>query len=416
MLGRFFSPLLMLAAASSRPLRVLLAIDKFKDSLDAAGVARAVALGLEQSQLASSVSQLSIDIVCMSDGGEGFLHALEQPLALCLRSVRVTGPLGSPLDASYGIAHGADGKLAVIEMARASGLELVPPAQRNPLLTTSRGTGELVADAIAQGCSRILLGVGGSATSDGGLGALGALGLSVTCEADERGERQPVVIFGRNVAAVRELHLARWPLLPPQVQQLDIACDVSNPFVGALGAVRVFAAQKGATPEMQEALEAGMVRLAALVHQHTGVAIADLPGAGAAGGIAGSFHALLGASLVRGIRLIAEAHRLEERIRDADLVITGEGSYDAQTAGGKVVAHVLELALQHAATRPMALVVVCGRAADDIPHQPQVDVVPLLSRFPIEYAMQHTAEALTEITRQVIAPMVAKRLAISTTE
>jgi glycerate kinase len=301
-----------------RALRILVACDKFKDSLDGEGVIAAVASGLDAGL---PDRQLQIESLCMSDGGEGFLAALRAPMALEIRSLSVIGPLGLPIMAEYGVCNEFDAEsastttTAVIEMARASGIELVPVGSRNPLHTTSHGTGQLIRHAIDSGCTRILLGVGGSATSDGtsgasglvaaidadhghrhdigGLGALGSLGVTFDFDQQQSSELDTLLqqaplppgqadaFYGRDLARVRAIHVPDGMI--PQGVSIDVACDVTNPFIGPTGAVRVFAPQKGATPQIQTLLEQGMCRVADLLNGVSHCSIHSLSGAGAAG-------------------------------------------------------------------------------------------------------------------------------------
>jgi len=223
---------------------------------------------------------------------------------------------------------------AFIEMAQASGLVLVPQGQRNPLLTTTYGTGELLADAIQRGAQRLWLTVGGSATVDGGIGAATALGWQFL---DAAG--QPVQPVGGEMERITTLHAPRSPL-----PALEVLCDVDNPLCGEHGAARVFGPQKGATPAMVERLDAGLRHLAALVKAQLGKDILNVPGAGAAGGLAAGAIAFLNARLVPGIETVMSASRLAEELADADWVITGEGRFDAQSLRGKVVSGVTSLA------------------------------------------------------------------------
>ena len=253
----------------------------------------------------------------LADGGEGTLEVLVPALGATLREVMVSDPLGRPVRARYGVA----GETAIIEVARACGLQLLKPAERNPLIASSRGVGELLMAAYAEGCRHFLVGLGGSAICDGGAGMMTVPGI-------------------RNLTS------------------LELLCDVSAPFVGPTGAARAFAPQKGASPEEVEVLETRMMNLAARMEKETGVDVRQMPGAGAAGGLGGALMACLGARMVSGIGRILELVHFSDAVEDASLVITGEGQSDAQTLQGKVPYGVL----QNAKGTPVALL--SGRIVD----------------------------------------------------
>ena len=233
------------------------------------------------------------------------------------------------------------GALAVIEMAAASGLEMVPPERRNPLSATSRGTGELILHALDAGVRRFVLGVGGSATNDGGAGMLQALGVRLL---DEAGQE-----LAAGGAALARLHRIDVSQLDPRVKdsEFNIACDVSNPLVGPNGASAIFGPQKGATPDMVAQLDACLAHYGRLIARDLGQDVADMPGAGAGGGIAAAMVVFLGGRLRPGIEIIAEAVGLDQAVRDADLVITGEGRIDGQSVNGKTPVGVARVAKRH---------------------------------------------------------------------
>ena len=251
--------------------------------------------------------------------------------------VEVHDPLMRPIQARYGVL--GDGETAVIEMAEASGLPLLTEQKRNPMLTTSFGTGELIRHALRSGYRKLLVGIGGSATCDGGMGMLQALGLRFY-DGSGKELRQGGAVMEQVVrvdSRQRERAL--------EEAQITVACDVQNPFCGAEGAAFVFAPQKGATPEQVVRLDKGLRHWAEVVFQTTGKDIRLLPGAGAAGGMGGALHAFLHASLQPGIELLLDTVHFEEELANADLVITGEGRADRQTLMGKVPAGVLHRAL-----------------------------------------------------------------------
>lgn len=263
----------------------------------------------------------------VADGGDGTLEALVESTAGHYREARVTGPLGRPVTARWGVL--GDGRTAVIETARACGLVLVPQGERDPTRTTTYGVGELIRHALDLGFRRFILGIGGSATNDGGLGLAQALGVRAL---DARGRELP-----RGGGAL--VHLERVDISgrDPRVVESDfvVAVDVTNPLCGPQGAAAVYGPQKGATPEMVSLLDAGLARLAQVVRRDLGVEVADLPGAGAAGGMGAGLVAFLGARLAWGADLVLEAVGFERRLEGVQLVLTGEGRLDASTAYNK---------------------------------------------------------------------------------
>ena len=312
-------------------MKIVVALDKFKGSLTAPAACEIVRRAL---QISHPTAQITVKP--MADGGDGTADALQAALGGEWISQSVTGPLpGQATTARY--LWLANERRAFIEMAQASGLVLVPPAQRNPLRTTTFGTGELLADAIRRGAERIWLAVGGSATNDGGIGAAAAVGWKFF---DAHG--QPVQLVGGDLERLATLRSPAATL--PSV---EVLCDVDNPLCGERGAAHVFGPQKGATPAMVEQLDAGLRHLAALVKTQLGKDILNVPGAGAAGGLGGGAMAFLNARLVPGIETVMTASRLAEDLVGADWVITGEGQFDEQSLHGKVVAGVTALARQH---------------------------------------------------------------------
>lgn len=331
-----------------RPIRkILIAADSFKGSLSSADVARAVAEGVRHALPLCEAVKIPI-----SDGGEGFADAM---LAACggeRRTLTVSDPLGRPVRASYGILP--DGS-AVIETAAASGLPLLAPEERNPLLTSTFGTGELIRDALMQGCREILVGLGGSATHDAGTGLLSALGFRFP---DASG--QPLAGCGANLERICDID--RSGVLPALGSvRFTAACDVQTRLCGPEGAAATFAPQKGADAAAVALLERGSARFAGLIREHTGVDLQEVPGSGAAGGLSGALSALLGARLESGIDLVLDAASFDDQLRDADLVITGEGRIDGQSARGKAVWGVL----QHARRAGVPVLAICGRMAPE---------------------------------------------------
>jgi glycerate kinase len=312
-------------------MKIVIALDKFKGSLTAAEACAIVQRAL---LLAHPGAQLILKP--LADGGDGTAETLHTALGGEWITREVSGPLPDMRVTAKYLWLAREGR-AFIEMAQASGLVLLPPEERNPLLTSTRGTGELLGDALRRGAQHIWLTVGGSATVDGGTGAAAALGWQFLGASG--GTLAPC---GEALSRIKKLvapsHV--WP-------QIEVLCDVDNPLCGEHGAARVFGPQKGATPQMVTQLDAGLRNLAAVVRAQLGKDLLDIPGAGAAGGLAAGAIAFLDATLVPGITAVMHACKLEDDLVGADWVITGEGAFDEQSLRGKVVAGVAALARRH---------------------------------------------------------------------
>ncbi|MBX3178830.1 MAG: glycerate kinase [Candidatus Hydrogenedentes bacterium] len=311
-------------------MRVVIAPDSFKECLSARGVAEALRQGWLEGMPGA-------EIVClpMADGGEGTVDAVIEAAGGERMLDRVTGPLGDPADAGWGLIQG--GHVAVMEMAAASGLALLPADRRDPCKTSTRGVGELMVRALDSGVSDIIIGVGGSATNDGGAGLAQALGYRLL---NKRGEE-----LGPGGARLVQLDRIDASGRHPRLDEVNIyvACDVNNPLCGPEGASAVYGPQKGASPEDVLILDHALEHFARIVERDLGVSIAEVPGAGAAGGLAGGLMAFAGATLERGLELIGTLCGLPQAIARADLVITGEGSLDGQSAFGKTPAGIAQL-------------------------------------------------------------------------
>ena len=314
-------------------MKIVIAPDSFKESLDALAVAQAIETGFKR-----VLPQAQYDLIPMADGGEGTVQSLVDGTNGSIERVSVTGPLGECVWASFGVS--GDGEVAFIEMSAASGLHLVPLAQRNPLTTTSYGTGELIQAALDQGVKRIILGLGGSATNDAGAGMLQALGARFL---DERG--QMITWGGAALASVARVDLSQLDERLANTQ-IQVACDVDNPLCGVHGASAVFAPQKGATPQQVMQLDHALAHFAEVVRLQLGLEIAAHAGAGAAGGMGAGLMLLPQVQMQSGVQIVAEAVRLAERMGDADLVITGEGCMDGQSVHGKTPIGVARVAKQ----------------------------------------------------------------------
>ncbi|ENF6042259.1 glycerate kinase [Citrobacter amalonaticus] len=303
-------------------MKIVIAPDSFKESLSAMQVATAIEQGFREIYPDAQYVKLP-----MADGGEGTVESMVEATEGHYHFIDVTGPLGTPVQARWGIL--GDGKTAVIEMAAASGLHHVPPEHRNPLLTTSYGTGELILAALDRGVEHIILGIGGSATNDGGAGMLQALGIDLL---DEKGDALP-----EGGGALSKLATIDTSHADPRLKTVSItvACDVNNPLCGPTGASAIFGPQKGATEAMVAALDGALAVYGKRLQEFTGRDVMNAPGAGAAGGMGAALLGLLGADLKPGVEIVINALQLERLVADASLVITGEGRLDSQSICGK---------------------------------------------------------------------------------
>ncbi len=349
--------------------KIVIASDSFKGSLSSAEVAAAAAEGVHE-----VFPECRVEKVPVADGGEGMLEAMSAILPAQSICSMAHDPLGRPVEAKYLIVNQQDKKVAVIEMAQASGLPLLTPEERNPMLTSTFGTGELIMDAFARGCRDFLIGIGGSATNDGGTGMLEALGFIFM---DAAGREIHGCCGGRlgQIAAIDASRVDHGLLS----SHFSVACDVDTPFCGPQGATEVFAAQKGASPAMMAELEKGMDSFAKLIEDSYGISIINLPGSGAAGGLGGALAVFLNAELRRGIDLILDAAGFDSIIQGADLIITGEGRIDSQTAKGKTPSGILRRA-----DRFGIPVLAIGGLIDLIPEEVRtsgfLDVIPIQPR------------------------------------
>ncbi|MHC8351203.1 glycerate kinase [Pseudomonas sp. RT4P38] len=315
-------------------MKIVIAPDSFKDSLSAQGVADAIALGLAQ------VWPDALLVKCpMADGGEGTVESI---LAACegeLRRTPARGPLGATVDAAWGWLP--QSHTAIIEMAEASGLQLVPPGKRDACFSSTFGTGELIRAALDAGAQRVILAIGGSATNDGGAGAMQALGVKLL---DAHG--RTLAPGGLALGLLARIDLSE---IDPRLAEVrfDIAADVNNPLCGPHGASAIFGPQKGASPEQVEQLDRALGHFAERCAQVLSKDVRDEPGSGAAGGLGFAAKAFLGAQFKAGVEVVAELVGLDDAVKGADLVITGEGRFDAQTLRGKTPFGVARIARQH---------------------------------------------------------------------
>lgn len=313
--------------------KIVIASDSFKGSISAAEVAACGERAVHRLFPDCEVVQLPV-----ADGGEGTVETLTAALGGQSVATVVHDPLGRLITAQYGLITKEE--TAIIEMATASGLPLLQPEERNPWLTSTYGTGELIRDALERGCRKFLIAIGGSATNDGGMGLLQALGFRFL---DAEGQELPGC--GGSLSRIAQIDTSR-ALTALTECQFTVACDVTNPFYGREGAAYVFAPQKGADAEMVEALDQGLRHFAQLIQTTQGIAIDQLPGAGAAGGLGGGLVAFLQARLRPGIEMVLDALQFDTQIAGADLIFTGEGKLDTQTCMGKTPFGVLRHAQQ----------------------------------------------------------------------
>ena len=342
------------------------------------------------------------DIRCIeiADGGEGTAATLTRVLGGDVVKAIVSDPLGRKIEATYSVAAVSGHKTAIMEMAQASGLTLLKPSERNPLLTSTYGTGEMILDALNRGCRKFLIGIGGSATNDGGAGMLEALGFRFI---DSNG-REMTGMCGGTINRIARI-------IPPlllEEAEFIIACDVDTPFCGREGAAEVFGPQKGATPEEVVLLEDGMQNLNDIIKRDYGIDLSSIKGTGAAGGLGGAFQAFLDGRLQSGIAVVLDAIGFEEQIKDADLIITGEGRIDSQTCRGKVISGITSVAAKYG----VPVIAIAGIV--DMSEK-EIEDAGLTAAFPIgprpqnesdlEYAMR------PEVASKNISDTVAKALA-----
>jgi glycerate 2-kinase len=374
-------------------MRILVAPDSFKESMTAEQAAQAVACGLRRA-LGQAVE---IDICPVADGGEGTVDAMVAATRGRLCTTRVTGPEGEPVTARWGLLGGGAG--AILEMAQAAGLHLVPPARRNPARTTTYGVGELIIAALDCGVRKIIVGIGGSATNDGGIGMAQALGVRFETAASAQ-PRAPLA--GDALASLRAVDMSSCDSRLA-LSQIIVACDVVNPLYGPHGAACTYGPQKGATGEQVESLDEGLRHLASLLP----AVDPEARGMGAAGGLGFGLVAFCGARLMRGVELVLDALSFRQRVRGCDLVITGEGRLDGQSVQGKACIGVARAAAAEG-VRTVALVGVAGPQAEQTlqnglwAYHALVDESGGVS---VEQAMRHGPELLEALAAKVAAKL-----------
>jgi glycerate kinase len=365
-------------------MQILVVPDSFKESLSAKEVADAIARGIHSVDPEISVKQLPF-----SDGGEGALDLLQNLFEGELITTSTIDAMGRSIKAPY--FRFADRKAAWIELSQASGLAQIEPEQRNPMMASTYGTGLQIRHALDTGVEEIYLGIGGSATNDGGTGILSALGGLFS---DKEGEM--LLPGGRFLTDLDHIDVEAIPQF-----QLKVACDVSNPLLGKQGATAVYGPQKGVTPEMEAQLEAGLANFSKHIELLTQKSVAEVPGAGAAGGCAAGLHGLLGAELVSGFELLAELSHLEEQIAASDLIITAEGRIDGQSLEGKLPVGVAKLAKKH----HKSVVVIAGSIGEHLDplYALGIDAIFSIQNQPctLEESMNRAAELLESTAQRV---------------
>ena len=362
-------------------MKIVIAPQSFKGSLSAQEVAEAIDKGI-----ARVLADADTVLVPLADGGEGTVETLVYSTQGQIRYTEVTGPLGERVTAKWGLL--GDGISAVIEMAAASGIMLVSVERLNPLVATTYGTGELIRAALDADCRRLIIGIGGSATNDGGAGMAQALGARLL---DEKGKELP-----RGGAALAQLSRVDVSRLDGRLSECEVitACDVTNPLCGEQGASRVYGPQKGATEELCQQLDEALRNYAGVIKRDLGVDVMDMPGAGAAGGLGAGLAAFLRARLISGIEMVSEAVGLEDRLKEAALVFTGEGRMDAQTLFGKTVAGVAA----KAKTFQVPVVAIVGELAGEYQDVYQYGIDAALSIAPGPMSLR---EAMADAERLV---------------
>ncbi|AJF75042.1 MULTISPECIES: glycerate 2-kinase [Raoultella] len=375
-------------------MKIVIAPDSYKESLSAIEVAQAIEKGFRE--IFPDAEYVSVPV---ADGGEGTVEAMIAATQGSEYTALVTGPLGEKVNASWGMS--GDGKTAFIEMAAASGLGLVPPALRNPLLTTSRGTGELILQALDHGAKNIIIGIGGSATNDGGAGMVQALGASLR---DANGSE-----IGNGGGSLASLNAIDLRGLDARLQEctIRVACDVTNPLTGDVGASRIFGPQKGASEAMILELDRNLEHYADVIKNDLRVDVKQVAGAGAAGGMGAALMAFLNAELRSGIEIVTQALNLEEHILDCSLVVTGEGRLDSQSIHGKVPVGVASVAKKY--HKPV--IGIAGSLTRDVGvvHQFGIDAVfsVLTNITTLEEAFRGASDNIYRASRNIAATLRA---------
>ncbi|PKA30850.1 glycerate kinase [Cedecea lapagei] len=370
-------------------MKIVIAPDSYKESLSALEVATAIEQGFREIFPDAHYVKLPV-----ADGGEGTVEAMVAATQGGIIKVRVTGPLGENAEGFYGLS--GDEQSAFIEMAAASGLEMVAPSLRNPLKTTSWGTGELIRHALDAGVKHIIIGIGGSATNDGGAGMVQALGAKLLDAEDN-----PIGMGGGELEKLSRIDISELDTRLASCR-IEVACDVTNPLTGKEGASAVFGPQKGATPEMIARLDDSLAHYAKIIARDLDIDVLNLEGGGAAGGMGAALYAFCGAELRQGIEIVTDALHLDNHVADADLVITGEGRIDSQTIHGKVPVGVAKVAKRY--NKPVIGIAGSLTADVGVVHEHGIDAV-----FSVIYTVCTLEEALKNAEENV--RMAARNIA-----
>ena len=377
-------------------MKIVVAPDSFKGSLSALQAAEAIEQGIGRVFPDANVVKIP-----MADGGEGTVQSLVDATGGQLLTERVVDPLGYEIEAEYGIL--GDRTTAVIEMAAASGLTLVPFDRRDPFVTTTYGTGQLIRAALNRGCEKLIIGIGGSATNDGGAGMAEALGVKLLTA-----DGESISPGGRGLGALDTINRAGLDSRLGATATV-VACDVDNPLTGTNGAAHVYGPQKGATPDMVETLDENLERFASIVQRDTGRSVGNVPGSGAAGGLGAGLIAFLNAELKSGVEIVIEAVQLEQQLEGASFVVTGEGEINFQTVFGKTPVGVAKLAKKYG----IPVIAIAGSIADgaDEVHEAGIDAVidivptPMPLESAVRNAFDLTVQASTRAARFISTGM-----------
>ena len=375
-------------------MKIVIAPDSYKESLSALDVATAIEQGF--SDIFPDAEYVKIPV---ADGGEGTVEAMVEATEGRIVRIAVTGPLGEQVEGFYGLS--GNEKSAFIEMAAASGLELVPQNKRDPLKTTSWGTGELIRHALDAGVKHIIIGIGGSATNDGGAGMVQALGAKLL-----NGDGEQIAPGGSALESLQSIDTSE---LDTRLKscRIEVACDVTNLLTGKKGASAVFGPQKGATAEMISRLDGALERYAKIIERDLDINVLELSGGGAAGGMGAALYAFCGAQLRPGIEIVTEALGLAEQLADADLVITGEGRIDSQTIHGKVPVGVAKVAKRY--NKPVIGIAGSLTADAGVVHDHGLDAIfsVIYTVCSLEEALRNARENVRITARNVAAVLKA---------
>ncbi len=370
-------------------MRIVLAPDSFKGSLSAVEIADSMARAVDKVYPHATIVKLPL-----SDGGEGLVESLVIATGGKIIKEKVTDPLGNQVEAFFGLL--GDGRTGVIEMAAASGLPLVPENKRDPLIATTYGTGELIKMAIDEGCNRLIVGIGGSATNDGGAGMAQALGVKLL---DKNGKSLP--FGGESLISLEKIDIAG---IDPRIQDTEIlvACDVNNPLTGINGASHIYGPQKGANEETIRVLDAALGHYARILRRDLNIDVENIPGSGAAGGLGAGLLAFLNGRLIPGIDLVMDAVGMEKEFLECDLVITGEGKLDDQSVHGKVPVGVARRAIGH--NVPVIVLAGCVEGNLELLHQEGITACYSIINGPmsLKEAMDNTAELVELAAAEVL--------------